>query len=198
MKVDARRLKMTTAPATEPVTEAEAKLHCRVDHSTEDAIFTRLIEVARRQCEGISGRAFITRTYTQYLDCWPGCEIELLYPPLLGITSIKYYDDAGGAAVTVNASNYLVDTISEPGRVVLKNSGSWPSVSLREINGVEIIYTAGFGAANDVPDEYKQAMLLLIGHLYENRESVVLQQGISMVQVPQAVEWLLQTNRVFN
>lgn len=193
--IDARRIKMTTAPATEPVTETEAKLHCRVDHTTEDTVFTRLIEVARIQCENISRRAFITRTYTAYLDRWPGYYFELPYPPLATISSIKYYDNAGSAAATIAGSNYVVDTNSEPGRVAFVDGYSFPSVTLREINGVEIIYTAGYGNAAAVPDVYKQAMLLLIGHLYENRESVVVQQGVSLVQVPQAVEWLLLTDR---
>jgi len=195
--IDPRRIKITTAPATEPVTETEAKLHCRVDHATEDAIFTRLIEVARIQCEAISGRAFITRTLTAYLDYWPGWCFELPYPPLASITSIKYYDDAGSAAATIDSSNYIVDVNSEPGRVAFVSGYPPPSVSLREINGVEIIYTAGYGNAAAVPDQYKQAMLLLIGHLYENRESVVVQQGIGLVQVPQAVEWLLLTDRAY-
>lgn len=197
MKIDPRRIKITTAPATEPVTESEAKLHCRVDHSTEDAIFTRLIEVARNQCEAISGRAFVTRTYTAMLDRWPESVFELPYPPLASISSIKYYDDAGSAAATVNSANYYVDTNSEPGRVALVSGADWPSTTLRDINGVEIIYTAGYGNAAAVPDQYKQAMLLLIGHLYENRESVVVQQGVSMAQVPQAVEWLLMTDRAY-
>lgn len=195
MMIDARRVKITTAPATEPVSASEAKLHCRVDHSTEDAIFERLIKMARTQCENISRRAFVTRTYTAYLDRWPGWCFELPYPPLATISSIKYYDNAGGAAVTINSSNYVVDINSEPGRVAFVDNYSFPSVTLREINGVEIIYTAGYGAAADVPDQYKQAMLLLIGHLYENRESVVVQQGVSLVQVPQAVEWLLLMDR---
>lgn len=197
MKIDPRRIKITTAPATEPVTETEAKLHCRVDHSTEDAIFTRLIEVARNQCEAISGRAFVTRTYTAMLDRWPESVFELPYPPLASITSIKYYDDAGSAAATFNSANYYVDTNSEPGRVALVSGADWPSTTLRDINGVEIIYTAGYGNAAAVPNQYKQAMLLLIGHLYENRESVVVQQGVSMAQVPQAVEWLLMTDRAY-
>jgi uncharacterized phiE125 gp8 family phage protein len=199
MKIDPRRVKITTAPAAEPITTTEAKLHCRVDHATEDAIFTRLIEVARNQCEAISGRSFITRTYTAYLDNWPYMtRFELPYPPLASITSVKYYDDAGSSAVTFASSNYEVDTNSEPGRFALKSTASWPSTTLRELNGVEIIYTAGYGASADaVPDQYKQAMLLLIGHLYENRESVVIQQGVSLVQVPQAVEWLLLTDRAY-
>jgi uncharacterized phiE125 gp8 family phage protein len=197
MKLDARRIKITTAPATEPITAAEAKLHCRVDHSTEDDIFTRLIEVARIQCENIAARAFITRTFTAYLDCWPSWCFELPFPPLAAITSIKYYDDLGGAAVAVDSADYIVDVNSEPGRVALVSGASWPSVSLRPINGVEVIYTAGFANAAAVPDAYKQAMLLLVGHLYENRESVVVQQGVGMIQVPQAVEWLLLTDRAY-
>jgi uncharacterized phiE125 gp8 family phage protein len=188
---------MTTAPTTEPVTTTEAKLHCRVDHSTEDAIFTRLIETARQECEAISRRAFVTRTYTAYLDYWPGRVLELPYPPLVSISSIKYYDDAGSAAATYASSNYIVDTTSEPGRVSLKTNAEWPSVTLRPINGLEIIYTAGYGAADDVPDVYKAAMLLLIGHLYENREAVAVQQGISLVQLPMAVEYLLMTDRAY-
>lgn len=197
MKIDARRIKITTAPATEPVTETEAKLHCRVDHATEDAIFTRLIKLARVQCEQISARSFVTRTFTAALDCWPGWTFELPYPPLAGITSIKYYDDAGSPAATVDSADYFVDANSEPGRVALVSGAAWPSVNLRPINGVEIIYTAGYGNAAAVPEQYKQAMLLLIGHLYENRESVVVQQGVSLVQVPQAVEWLLLTDRAY-
>jgi uncharacterized phiE125 gp8 family phage protein len=197
MKIDPRRVKITTAPAVEPITAAEAKLHCRVDHSTEDAIFTRLIETARIQCEDIARRAFITRTYTAYFDCWPYMtRFELPYPPLIGITSVKYYDDLGSAAVTVSASNYQVDTNSEPGRFALKSTASWPSTTLRELNGVEIIYTAGYGAlAANVPARYKDAMFLLIAHYYEHREAVVVEQGVSLTELPMAVYDLLTADR---
>jgi uncharacterized phiE125 gp8 family phage protein len=197
MSIDPRRIKITTAPAVEPISVTEAKLHCRVDHSTEDAIFTRLIETARIQCEDIARRAFITRTYTAYLDCWPYMtRFELPYPPLIGITSVKYYDDLGSAAVTVSASDYQVDTHSEPGRFSLKSTATWPSTTLRDLNGIEIIYTAGYGAAADsVPDRYKQAMLLMIGDLYENREGNVIQQGVSRVNLEDAINNLLLMDR---
>jgi uncharacterized phiE125 gp8 family phage protein len=195
--IDPRRVKITTQPSIEPVTTAEAKLHCRIDQSTEDTIVDRLIETARQQCEDIARRAFITRTYTAYLDCWPYMtRFELPYPPLLGITSVKYYDDAGSPSVTYSSSNYQVDAHSEPGRFALKNTASWPSVSLRDLNGVEIIYTAGYGAlATDVPDRYKAAILLTVAHLYEHREAVVVEQGVSLAQLPQGVYDLLMTDR---
>lgn len=195
MIIDPRRVRVTTAATVEPVTATEAKLHCRIDHATEDTLIDRLIEVARQQCEDIAQRAFITRTYTAYLDRWPGAWFELPYPPLIAVTSIKYYDDAGSAAVTYASSNYQVDAHSEPGRVALKTNLSWPSVTLRDLNGVEIIYTAGYGAAADVPDRYKAAMLLMIGHLYEHRESVLVEQGVSVTQLPQGVYDLLFMDR---
>jgi uncharacterized phiE125 gp8 family phage protein len=197
MVIDPRRVKITTAPAIEPVTAAEAKLHCRIDASTEDSLIAFWIETARQQCEDISRRAFITRTYTAYLDCWPYMtRFELPYPPLLTIASVKYYDDLGSAAATYSSANYQVDAHSEPGRFSLKNTSTWPSTTLRDLNGVEIIYTAGYGSnATDVPDRYKAAILLLVAHYYEHRESVIVGQGVSLAQLPMGVNDLLMTDR---
>lgn len=193
----AYNVRESVAPSTEPVTSTEAKLHCRVDHSTDDALFTRLIAVARRQCEQISGWAFITRTLTAELDGWPrGDVIELLYPPLTSVTSIVYVDENGGSN-TFASSNYIVDTHSTPGRIVLKDGVTWPSETLQVGGAITITYVAGYANAAAVPDQYKQAMLLLIGHLYENRETVVVQQGAGQIQVPMTVDWLLTTDRVY-
>lgn len=195
MKIDASRIKVTTAPAIEPLTTAEVKLHLRIDHSEEDALIDRLIQTARQQCEDVSRRAFITRTLTAKLDCWPDCTFELPFPPLLAVTSIKY-TDISAVQTTFSASNYIVDAHSEPGRIGLKWSSYWPSVTLQAINGIEIIYTAGYGAAaTDVPDRYKAAILLLVAHLYENREAAVVGQGFSSQALPFGLDALLLTDR---
>lgn len=193
--IDPRRIKVTTQPTTEPVTLAEAKEQLHIDHDDEDSYVDALIVAARIYCEAITQRSLVTRTYTAYLDCWPGTIIELPFPPLATVTSIKYYDDAGSAAATVSSANYIVDTNSEPGRVALKSSAAWPTVNLREINGVEIIYTAGYGNAAAVPDIYKAAIKLLIGHLYENREAVTVAQGISVTTTPLGLDVLLLMDR---
>jgi uncharacterized phiE125 gp8 family phage protein len=185
----------STIPA-DVVSVAEAKLHCRIDHATEDVLIARLLGVARKQCEQISQWAYTSRVMVSRVDCWPrgGC-FELPYPPLQGVTSIIYTDTLD-VDHTLDAANYVVDTHSTPGRILLKAAATWPTDELQVGASIAITYVAGFGTEDDVPDTYKQAMLLLVGHLYENRESVVVQQGIGLVEVPQAVEWLLLTDRV--
>lgn len=193
--IDPRRIKITTQPVTEPVSVAEAKEQLHIDHDDEDAYVDALIVAARSYCEMVTQRSFVTRTYTAYMDCWPAAKFTLPFPPLASVTSIKYYDDAGSPAATVSSSDYIVDAHSEPGRVALKSSAAWPTVNLREMNGVEVIYTAGYGNAGAVPDLYKAAIKLLIGHLYENREAVTTAQGISVVTTPLGLEALLLADR---
>lgn len=197
--IDVLRVKITTPPVEEPVSLSEIKDQLRIDHDVEDALLNSMITAARIHCENIARRVFVTRTYTAYLDNWPYMtRFELPYPPLIGITSVKYYDNIDSPAFTFAASNYFVDAYSEPGRFVLKAASTWPimaaNTTLQEINGVELIYTAGYGLADDVPETYKLAIRAYVGAFYENREQFVVQPGLSSVTIP-FVDNLLMTDR---
>lgn len=195
MNINPLAVKITTAPLVEPISVEEARSHLRIDHDGEDDLLERLIAQARTYCEDVSQRALITRTYTAYLDVFPACAFALPYPPLLAVTSIKYTDEDGNQS-TYSSANYLVDAHREPGRVVLKSTSSWPNVTLKEINGVEIIWTAGYGAtAASVPPRYKQAILLLLGHYYENREAILVAQGVNVTALPLGIDALLLADR---
>jgi uncharacterized phiE125 gp8 family phage protein len=188
-------LKLATAPAEEPISKAEAKLHLRVDISDDDDLITSYIITARRRAEKISGRAFVTQTWDYVLDAFPaGDTLKIPFPPLQSITSIKYYDE-DGTEYTVSSGDYYVDTYGEPGRVVLKSSATWPSISLREANGVIVRFVAGYGDADDVPEEFKQAIYLLVGHFYENREAVT---DARLLPTPDGVMALLWMDRQKN
>lgn len=184
-------LVVSTAPTTEPLTTAEAKLHLRVDHSDEDTLIDNLIEAARNTIEARTGRALITQTLDMYLDRFPyGAEPILLpRPPLVSVTSIVYTDSDGTANTTWTSTNYIVSTSREPGRVSLAYGVAYPATYYAP-DVVRVRYVAGYGAASAIPEGLRAAMLLLIGHWFTNREAVVV--GTIATALPFAVEALIQ------
>lgn len=182
-------LTQTVAPATEPVTLAEAKTHVRVDSADHDAELTSLITRARMLCESLTQRQFITATWSVKFDAFPFArKIVFPRPPLQSVSQVSYFD-VNDNAQTYASSNYRVHTGDVYGVLELVNMATWPTTSDR-LDAVTITYVAGYGDnASDVPEPLKQAMLLLIGHWFSNRESVVI--GPSATVVPQTVEYLL-------
>ena len=166
-------IKIITGPATEPITYDEAKLHLRVDTDDEINSIERLIVSARQQAEHETKRALITRTLELGLDCWPA-RIELPHPPLASVTSIKYVDTAG-TLQTLDPSDYLVDSYSEPARIVPAYGKVWPLIR-HQPNAIVVRYVAGYGAASDVPTAIKNWMLLKIGTMYKMRSDVMAGQ----------------------
>lgn len=168
-------LSLVTAPAVEPITTAEAKAHLRVDSSDEDTRIGSLVTVAREYCEKVQQRAFVTQTWDLTLDEFPedgkSC-IQIPYPPLQSITSVTYLA-ADGASTAWDSANYVVDTKNQPGKIALAPDALWPTTESGRINAVTIRFVAGYGAAAAVPERVKQAIYLLVGHWYANRESVV-------------------------
>lgn len=184
-------LKLITAPASEPITLAEAKLHLRVDGTDEDALITALIVAARQSAEHITGRSLMPQTWELALDEFDSA-IYLPKPPLVSVTSVKYLDE-DGVLQTLDPSAYLLDDYSEPAKLMPAYDTCWPSTRC-QANAVTIRYQAGYADAESVPQEIKSWMLLKIGMLYANRESVAV--GVSVAEVPQ-VDRLLDSCRVW-
>ena len=187
-------LVLVTAPASEPVVLSEMKSHLRVDLADDDALITGLISAAREYVEGAARRALVTQTWRLSLPGWPeDDEIGLPRPPLQSVSSLVYVD-VDGAQTTWPSSNYIVDIDSQPGRLVLAPNISWPSVTLYPVNPVQITFVAGYGSGL-VPTHYLQAIRLLVGHWYENREATDAGQPVR--EIPLAVESLLWLDRNF-
>ena len=183
--------KVTTEPASEPVTTAEAKSHMRVDISDDDTLIDTYIAAARQWVERVGlWRSLITQTITLTLDEFP-CDyatIILPQPPAIAITSVTYIATDGTSTVW-GASNYRLDATHEPARLTPAYGVSWPST--RDITGaVSIVYTAGYGAASAVPSAIKTAIKFLAANWYENREPTI--SGTIIGRVPWTVESLLE------
>lgn len=167
-------LTLVTAPTMEPITLAEAKEQIRVDIETDDARIRSLIQLAREVVQDMSLHALITQTWNYTLHTWPAADrFALPLPPLQSVVSIAYKDEDGNNS-TFSATSYIVDTDRIPGQVVLAYGESWPGGTLYPVNAITVQFTCGFGdEGNDVAQRLRQAMLLLIGHWYENREETV-------------------------
>ena len=161
-------IQVTTEPATEPVSLAEAKLQCRVDGTEENDLITDLITAARQQVEIDTSRTLITTVLKLRMDDFPPV-IYLPRPALISVETVKYYNTAG-TLTTMSASEYQVDLYSFPGCIVPAPATSWPSVETDRINAVEVAYTAGYGAtAASVPKNLKRAILMLVQEGYFRR-----------------------------
>jgi len=195
------RLKLITAPTSEPITLIEARAHLRIDATgsplshPEDTKINSLIKAARQHLDGRYGmlaRQLMPATWELILDEFPSNEIRIPLPPLVSVTSVKY-DDIKGVEQTVNVNDYVLDIVSEPGWITPVSTVSWPS-TMETLNAVRVRFLAGYANAASIPETIKEAMLLLIGTWFENRESVSM---VNLQKVPDAVESLLSPYQIW-
>lgn len=191
-------LKLIAGPAIEPVTLDEAKQHLRVDSDDDDALIESLIVAARNFVERYLGRALIEQTWDLYLDKFPTTgPIEIPLCPVISVDGVFYGEDS--PETEFDAESYRTDVVSEPARISLPSGGAWPTVT-EGSNVVRVRFTAGYPDGDDsppapnVPAQFKQAMLLAMGSMYENRESVVVGPAVS--EMPFAFEALLKPHRL--
>jgi uncharacterized phiE125 gp8 family phage protein len=160
---------LTSPPAVEPVSLADAKAHLRVTHTDNDAVISALISSARRQVERRTGLALINQGWSLFLDCWPNhAAVSLQLAPISAITDIIFFGEDGTPA-TYEPAHYYLDGVSKPGRAILRQD-RLPPLPGRRVNGIEIRFTAGFGAVSaNVPQDLRQALLLAVAHWFEHR-----------------------------
>lgn len=187
------KVSVVTGPTGLLISLDEARDHLHLDHEDDDLWLMGAIQAVTARAEALLGRALQTQTLEAAWDAWPGRMVVLPMPPLVSVTSVKYYDEAGTEA-TVASADYLVDARSTPGRVLLKANKSWPAVTLQEANGVVVRYVAGYDSPNAAPADIKQALLLWLGELYEYRENAVA--AGSLTAIPNAAEKLLLKHRM--
>lgn len=186
-------LRRVSAPAVEPVTLAEAKLHLRVDSSTEDDLISALISsaVSYLDGEGELGRAMITQTWAQYETQAPGWP-RLRMGPFQELVSVEYYDDDG---VLQEATLADFETWLQGDFVICKpkEDREWPTADVRQ-DAIKITYRAGYGdTADDVPQGVRQAILMLVAHWYENRMAAA---ETALAELPLGVSVLIGNERV--
>lgn len=218
------------AAAATPIALADLKTYMGIKaaDTNKDADLTRIIYTATERCEAYTGRAFINRTYTLWLDGFPAAPpspgepiegvhqvpwntwlsakkfIILQRPPLVSVTHLKTYNTSDVDS-TMSASDYFVDTKTEPGRLSLNDSATWPTTYLRPINGIEIEYIAGYGAAeSNIPDGIQEALFQMSRLLFkvktkdfnENDTPSFLEEAAS--GIPKGIKEILNPFKLIN
>lgn len=190
---------LITPPALQPVTLAEAKLHLRVDHNDEDTLIESLIRAATEHLDGwtgILGRCLVEQVWRQDHDRFAR---QMIIPlgPVIAVQSITWRDPTGQLS-TVPSGSYDLRT-DEAGNAVIRFDGDYVfPTNLHESRAVAINFKAGYEtkpgplATSTVPDPLKVAILLLVGHWYQNREAV---SPAGMASLPFAVEALIAPYR---
>lgn len=176
-------LTILTPPAEEPVSLAEAKAFLRVTHDAEDALIGALVTAARSRIEAELGLALVSTGFTETLDAWPLMRTgaaKLSRGPLLSVDEIRIDGEA------LDPARYAARLATRPGLIAPAGAGL---PNPQGVHGaIEIDFTAGFGAAEDVPAPLAQAVLVLTAHAFEYR------QGEAPVSL--AEPWLRPYRRV--
>lgn len=182
------RLVRTVPPASPVVSLAEAKRHLRVFHDDDDADITAMVAAAEAAIEGPYGIgiALSPQTWRLSLDHFP-CEIIVPLGPVTAVTSVAY-SDANGSPATV--SGLRLDLDSSPLRIWPARDTAWPETYC-EPGVVKITFSCGYAT---LPQDLRWAILLLVGHFYQNREAVTT--DLKAVDLPMGVASILERYRV--
>lgn len=189
--------KVVAEPLNEPLTLAECYTHLRVvavdsDGHPEDELIMALAKAAREYCENFTGLSLALKDYEVRFTAFPD-PLELPHPPFVALLGgITVSDEVSDNAL--DEDSYTVNDYSDLFATIAPVT-TWPTVA--DGTSIRIRYRAGYGdeseAAGHLPASIKAAMLLVLGHLYANREASTAD---ALTTIPLGVAALLNQHRV--
>lgn len=183
-------LRRTTPPTFEPFTLDEVRGQLRLEPMDDDALLQGYIIAAREAMEDVLSKSIMSQTWELNLSRPPAWELPLPRTGSLGwkdlltsVTSVTYID-MNGAQQTRPSNQYIVDAHHQPVARILP-FGIDPTTGNQDVpiywlptryvpNAMTVTYVAGVTARGDVPQMVRQAMLMLVGSMYESREADAL------------------------
>lgn len=178
---------ISQALPTPLLTPSDLHTHLRLfaqngEHPDDDYIAT-LIAAATQAVEDYTQRALVQREVTlKRADLTE--RLDLPVYPVASVDNITYLDRDGNEQ-TLTGWRFIGDTV--PAFIELDVV---PDV-IDEGRPVTIVVTAGYDI---VPAVFEMATKLMVGNLYENRESVTTER--QAYALPQSFEYLLHPHRV--
>lgn len=184
---------VVTPPTAPVVSWDDAKAHLRLSADTERSYVEGLIAAATAHLDGASGvlgRSMGVQTLEVRTNAARVSEpVRLPLGPVIELVSVRYLD-ADNVLIDADTADFelLGDDLVPVGPTFVWRGGS----SRRE--AVRVQYRAGHAPA--LPAPLRTAILLMVGDLYRNRETV---SAVEMRKVPMSatVEALVQPFRIY-
>lgn len=184
---------LISAPATEPVSTADAQTHLRI--TGEDSYISGLVKAARQQVETYLNRALITQTWDIYFDQWQHT-LRLPYSPVASVTHVKYYDLEGSEQTLASNLYYFINS-AEPAEIVKKYNVSYPDLEYGRPGAIVVRQVCGYGATGaSVPQPIIHAIKLLVTDMYEQRSNYIV--GTNAQRIPGYLISLLHPYRLYS
>lgn len=168
---------------------ADLKRHLRVDVADDDDLILELIGVAQEVVEAETDFVLTPRDVVATFDCFDQC-MRIAAWPITAVSEVAYVAPDGTAALVSDAGFSLINS-SRPAVLQAAAGSTLPCAAPRR-GSINVILQAGYASPDDVPKRVKQAIRLLVGHFYVNREAVVVDIRAVAVQLPLAVDLLLR------
>jgi uncharacterized phiE125 gp8 family phage protein len=164
-------IKQISTPETIPISSEKLSIHLRLadgfsSESNEDANLLHYIKSATQIIEHKIQSAIVSKKYSWTLKAWPSSFLDIreLSMPLERCTHIE--------SINITASDGSTRDIFDSnwhllGRRLYCNT---PVPRLHTNECIVVQFWSGFGKTqDDVPDDIKQAVLLLAAHYFESR-----------------------------
>lgn len=187
-------LTLVTPPAA-IFTPDNLKLQLRLDDNTEDALIDNYIASATAYLDGPHGRlnqALMTQTWLWKTPCFAS-PLRLPFGPVQSVAWVKYMD-ASGVEQTLSSANYYLFADAVGPYIKLVDTASWPSIASRD-DAVRVQFTAGMGAASDIPADIKQFIRVMVAEQHMHREIGVADKVFPSGFDPS--EWVTRHRRSF-
>lgn len=177
-------LTVISPPAEEPVSLAAAKAFLRVGHDGEDALISDLIASGRARIEQESGIALVQQTlrvtWTRWSSTLAGRGVRLPRRPVRALVAVHIME--ADETLTDQTERFRLDC----GRLMLRPWSQCPPLTPGA--KAHISFEAGYGTAEEVPDDLKEACLRLTSALYANRSG-------ALAALPDTVQTILSARR---
>lgn len=199
------RVKEVAGPAGRLLSLATCRRQCEIvpidedsdgvqTHPDDDLLLEKL-DAAVDFAEDFTGRAINLRTFEIGLDEFPAGGIELPRPPLVEVVTFYAGNDSDG--LLDQGLDYVVDDFGTC--AIVTPVVAWPRFT-KATNGIRLQFRAGYASEEDpdsdaprLPPAIRSAILLVMAHLYENREDSTEK---ALLSIPTGATALLRPKRV--